>query len=288
MQTFLIRYGEIGTKSNRIRRNFINILVQNIERTFLENKKEVFIERDRGRIYAYSDKSTWDYYKRIFGIVSFSPVIEATSEIDDIKKTVDRYLHDIHGRFAVRARRTGDHEYSSPELAGEIGAYILEKKPELEVDLDEPDSAVNIEVRNDRAYIFTQVHKGPGGLPLGTQGKTLAFVENRNDFAAAWLMMKRGARQYIFSTDENEWTKRLKIWDPALKYIDDLSIRDVNSGKLPDEVNGLVLGDTVNSMRDIDASNIELPVFRPLIGFTDDRIQRLMEKVEGLSGHNFD
>jgi thiamine biosynthesis protein ThiI len=33
--------------------------------------------------------------------------------------------------------------------------------------LTEPDIEIFIEVRNDKAFIFTEKIKGPGGLPMG-------------------------------------------------------------------------------------------------------------------------
>lgn len=280
MQLYLLRYGEIGTKSNNIRKNFIDILIQNIERTFLRYGNEVIIEKERGRIYAFTDKSASNLFSRIFGIVSYSPAIETTSELSDIKREVKKFASDISGSFAVRARRVGQHDYTSPEAASEAGAAMIEKNPGLVVDLDAPDEEIYIEIRDGKAYIFQDIYEGPGGLPLSSQGKVASFIENENGFLATWLIMKRGARAYIFHGPGNEWVDELKRWEPNLKILGEGDINDFIEFAFPDELDGIVLGDTI---KDVDYIDIDMPVYRPLIGFTGEMINRHLEKINVLS-----
>ncbi|MCS3923237.1 tRNA sulfurtransferase, partial [Methanosalsum natronophilum] len=61
------------------------------------------------------------------------------------------------------------------------------------VDLTDPDKEFFIEVRDNKAYIFTEKIKGVAGLPLGTQGKMVALVSGGIDSpVSAWMMMRRG------------------------------------------------------------------------------------------------
>ncbi|MFO7791819.1 MAG: THUMP domain-containing protein [Candidatus Saliniplasma sp.] len=281
MQLYILRYGEIGTKSGNIRRNFVDILLQNIERTFLKYDEEVILEKERGRIYAFTDKDNSYLFSRIFGIVSYSPVIETSSELSDIKQEVKRLASALSGTFAVRARRVGQHDYSSPEAAGEAGSAVLEVNPKLDVDLDEPDEEIFIEIRDDRAYIYREIYKGPGGLPLSSQGKVASFIEDQNDFLATWLMMKRGARPYIFHGSNTDWIDELKMWEPNLKILGEGDIDDFIDFDFPEEIEGLVLGDILHDLSSVEH---DLPVFRPLIGFTDARIKEYLEEINFLSG----
>jgi thiamine biosynthesis protein ThiI len=68
------------------------------------------------------------------------------------------------------------------------------------VDLDDPEVAVHIEVMHDRAYFFRDSIPGPGGLPLGVEGRGVALVSGGFDSAvAAWQLMKRGvALDFVF------------------------------------------------------------------------------------------
>ncbi len=116
MKLFLLRYGELGTKSLSIRRNFEFILKDNIERTFLKEGEEVVLKRTRGRIFAHADGTAENLFARIFGLVSYSPVTKVSSEMDDILETSGGIWVGKSGTFAVRARRSGIHPYTSQEL----------------------------------------------------------------------------------------------------------------------------------------------------------------------------
>jgi thiamine biosynthesis protein ThiI len=107
--------------------------------------------------------------------------------------------------FAVRASRLGSHTYTSQEIREQLGARILEELPELElsVDLDSPDQFVYVEVRNDKAYLFTQTIKGVGGMPTGSQGVVVCLISSGLDSPiAAYKAMKRGCIP-VFVTYDN-------------------------------------------------------------------------------------
>lgn len=281
MTLYLLRYGEIGTKSQRIRQNFIAILMQNIERAFLKDNREIIMERSRGRIYAYVDDAGAHLFARIFGLVSYSKVTETSAETQDILEECGRYWKDKAGTFAIRARRTGKHPYTSQEIAAEAGGAVLEANPGLTVDLSEPDHVLHVEVRNNKAYLFSEIRPGPGGLPLGSQGKVVSYVEDREDFLATWLMMRRGARAYVVHPEDDSWVKELETWDPNLKILGKGTLEDMLSMDLPGDAQGMILGETLEDM-----SNTEhrLPIYRPLVGFTEKRVIKLMERIDGLKG----
>lgn len=176
MSLLLIRYNEPAIKSPRARSRLQNRLIANIENSFLENKLECTIDHDRGRIYIYpeDEKKGIELLRHIFGIVSISPVVETTSDIDTISQQAIGIASNMLKKnmtFAIRSRRTGSHDYTSQELAKRVGADILKANSSrsVTVDLTEPDIEIFIEVRNDKAFIFTDKIKGPGGLPKGVR-----------------------------------------------------------------------------------------------------------------------
>ncbi len=285
MKLYLLRYGEIGTKSTVIRRNFELVLMDNIERMFLKEGKEVILERTRGRIFAHADDTAENIFARIFGIVSYSPVTKVSSEIDDILEISGKIWVGKRGTFAVRARRSGTHPYTSQELAAAVGGAVLETNPGLKVNLDSPERELHVEVRDGRAYIFTEIRPGPGGLPLGSQGKVAAYVESRNDFLAVWLMMKRGARAYIIHPSASPWADMLERWDPNLRRLEVENIHGLSELKLPSQVQGMVMGETMESLC---STEYDLPIFRPLIGFNRGRISEYIEKIASLCDSQFD
>jgi tRNA uracil 4-sulfurtransferase len=197
IDSILVRYGEIGIKSDRVRSRYERTLVNNIEKalSFCEIEYDAVI-RDFGRIFVRThDVAAAPAVARIFGVVSVSPVQTSAATLDAMKAAALRITSPLltAGKsFGIRARRTGIHDYSSNDIGVVVGGAI-EKATGAPVRLAQPDVQLFIEVRAERAYIYTEVVPGVGGLPLGTQGKVIALISGGIDSpVAAWLMMKRG------------------------------------------------------------------------------------------------
>ena len=89
----------------------------------------------------------------------------------------------------------GKHSFSSNDKAIEYGGLIGNEFPHLKVNLAVPDKEIHIEIRADEAYLYDNVTKAVGGLPLGVEGTLVALVSGGIDSpVAAWMMMKRGCR----------------------------------------------------------------------------------------------
>ncbi len=198
----LLRLGEITLKSRRTRRVYEKILVKNIADAFKScgiQKYRVFKEKNRFFIDTESRKAV-DVLKRVFGLTSLSIVerTEFNSLEELIEKCMDIFGEKIRGRkFAVRARRIGSHSFTSLDIERKLGEKL---KPYGEVNLSNPEVTVNIEVRDNLAYMFTEKISGAGGLPIGSNGKILSLISGGFDSAvAAWFMLKRGAViHYLF------------------------------------------------------------------------------------------
>ena len=99
--------------------------------------------------------------------------------------------------FAIRARRSGNHPFSSADIGKTCGDAVwsaLEKEGKHPgVNLSSPDKEIFVEMRQNLAYVYLETFKGVGGLPLGTQGSMVVLMSGGLDSpVAAWLMMKRG------------------------------------------------------------------------------------------------
>ena len=131
----------------------------------------------------------------VFGVVSVSRVQTSEATLDAMKDAALRIISPLltGGKsFGIRARRTGTHDYSSKDIGVLVGGEI-ERATGAPVQLTKPDVPLFIEVRAERAYIYTEIINGVGGLPLGTQGTAIALISGGIDSpVAAWLMMKRG------------------------------------------------------------------------------------------------
>jgi len=283
MPTLLIRYGELGLKSESVRRRFEQALVQDIRRKHMLAEVPCITSSLRGRLFV--DSGDWrkscEILSRTFGVVSFSPVTKATSELSGLKEAVKAFSTPLFFRgatFAVRARRTGNHPYTSQVLAGELGAVIIEsfKDLGLKVNLDEPDAEVFVEVREKEAYLYSSVIRGPGGMPKGTQGKVLSVVESERGLASSWLLMKRGCNVTVASQDES-LPSPLAGWNPDLKIVRPEEDAFAQAAWL--KCDGIALEWGVDDLDARASPKGDLPVFHPLIGMTQEEVRRLLDRI---------
>ena len=193
----IARYGEIGLKSPKIRSRFEKKLVKNIKATF-----DCEVDRNQGRIYIFPKDfdEAIEKLNRVFGVVSYSPATSTYANYDDIDETLAQYTKDLisegildeNTKFAIKCRRVGTHDFTSQEMAAHCGG-VVRNVVLAPVDLTNPDLTIFVEIRDDDAYIYHEKIKGPGGLPLGTQGKVVVLLSSGIDSpVAAYLMMKRG------------------------------------------------------------------------------------------------
>ena len=193
----IARYGEIGLKSPKIRSRFERKLVKNIKATF-----ECDVNRNQGRIYIFPRDFDEGIEKlnRVFGVVSYSPATSTNTDYADIDETLTRYASDLvdegildeNTKFAIKCRRVGTHDFTSQEMAAHCGG-VVRNVVMAPVDLTNPDLTIFVEIRENDAYIYHEKIRGPGGLPLGTQGKVIVLLSSGIDSpVAAYMMMKRG------------------------------------------------------------------------------------------------
>jgi len=193
--------GELALKSKQTRRRFQKRLIECISDALRSAGLEHRTKSEWGRVFVeLSGQGGLEETARVFGIASLSEV-DATIEprLESIIEVGEQlYADRVRGRtFAVRGRRSGRHSFNSKDINYDLGA-ALDKYGS--VDLDDPDVTVGVEVRNDFAYLYSDVIPGAGGLPLGTEGKAIALISGGFDSAvAAWMMLKRGvALDYVF------------------------------------------------------------------------------------------
>ncbi|NLE04414.1 MAG: tRNA 4-thiouridine(8) synthase ThiI [Crenarchaeota archaeon] len=200
--SIIVRFsGEIGIKSEWTRRAYEKQVLQNLKQTlkFADLKPDA-IERIRGRIYLKTQKpnETAKALGKIFGITSVSPAKVTSSEFSDITKIALEMVKEIikeNTTFVVRSHRSGTHPYTSMDLCRDLGEKILEayEQFDLKVDLFNPQVTVNVEVRDQQAYVYVQTLQGAKGFPVGTQAKIIGLLSGGIDSpVACWLTMKRG------------------------------------------------------------------------------------------------
>jgi len=287
MSLFLVRYGELGLKSPKVKKRFQKMLKKNIEDAFLKGDTQCITSMDWGRIYLHTDKDdiAKEILRKTFGITSFSRVIETSADLDEICKTAAEYSKGIipnNSTFAVRARRTGDHKYTSQDVAKEVGSAILSanKVKYLKVNLSQPDNKIFVEVRHNRAFIFSEKILGPGGFPIGSQGKVLAVISDKKSLYAAWLMMKRGCRTKILCLGEEalKLSKNLETWylssKPIMTEEVDNDLDKVFEITKKFRAEALVLSYTFEEFEKMEKIEADIPIFYPLIGMSKEEVDK--------------
>lgn len=198
----LVRYGEIAVKTGRVRAELESRLVYNIVIGLREagiSRQQATVERADGRVLVYlHDPSVLekavDVIRRVFGVKSISPAVEIRFEkLEDICKVAEDLWKDVvkDRTFAVRCHRVGKHSFTSKDVEARVGEVL---RPYARgVNLENPDIELYVEIRGDTAYLYDSVLEGPGGLPLGSEGRALALVSGGFDSpVAAWFVMRRG------------------------------------------------------------------------------------------------
>jgi len=200
----LVRHGELGVKSEQVRRKMEDRLAENLRAMVDARGLAGDIERRRNRLFVHTDEpgDVAQAAADTFGVVSASPALTVEPALSAISEALAEAAetHFSGGTFAVDAHRPGPsdaHPFASTDIESEGGAAVWDAIEatggEPEVDLDDPDFTLSVECRPDRAYVFCETLDGPGGLPLGTQRPVVALVSGGIDSpVAAWKLMSRG------------------------------------------------------------------------------------------------
>ncbi|WP_349944329.1 tRNA uracil 4-sulfurtransferase ThiI [Lacrimispora sp. BS-2] len=203
-QSFLIKYAEIGVKGKN-RYLFEDALVAQIRHSLKRVDGDFVVSKESGRIYVTAE-SDYDFdevieaFKCIFGIAAICPMVQVEDNgYEDLKKQVlsyvDEFYEDKNFTFKVNTRR-GNKKYpiNSEQINRDLGELVLHAFPETKVDVHKPDVMLHVEVRN-KINIYSHTIPGPGGMPVGTNGKAMLLLSGGIDSpVAGYMIAKRGVK----------------------------------------------------------------------------------------------
>jgi thiamine biosynthesis protein ThiI len=185
--------GELWLKKLWTRKYYEKRLARNLKQTLKHyNVPYSELVRRHGRFYLKTDSAVEAANKlaRVFGISSVSPAAETSSKLDEIIEKslfLAGILLKAGNTFAVKCKRVG--------------------KLGLRVDLGNPDVVLGVEVRDNEAFVYSQVIEAVGGMPLGVQPKLVGLFSGGIDSpVGCWLVMKRGSPVVFVYFDNSPFT----------------------------------------------------------------------------------
>lgn len=202
--SFLIKYAEIGVKGKN-RYLFEDALIRQIKYALKSVDGSFKVTKTPGRIFVDSE-TDFDYdeminaLQHVFGISGICPMVRLNDEgpeklYEEVIKYFDKVYPDKNKTFKVCARRSRkNYPLDSMELNAEVGGQLLDAFPELKVDVHNPEIELVIEVR-DKIFIYSEIIPGPGGMPVGTNGKAMLLLSGGIDSpVAGYMISKRGVK----------------------------------------------------------------------------------------------
>lgn len=193
----LIHYSEIGLKGQN-RPFFQRVLKKQIQQrlpknTNIELREQRFILRNKN---VEELLLSIPRLQNVFGIAWLASAFELKPDIDAIKSFIDTkggiFLGDAH-TFRITAHRADkSFPHTSQEIARVLGQIIVDTY-KGKVDLSNPQKEIFVDILPRSAFIYTDVHEGLRGLPVGSSGKVLSLFSGGIDSpVSSWLIMKRG------------------------------------------------------------------------------------------------
>ncbi len=201
-EIILLKYGEIVLKG--LNRNYFNTMLEKRVRRVLKA-----IEGEFTLDYAQSTlcisgsddadiDAAYEGLKKVFGVATICRGIECEKDMEDIKRKLTENIDELLGNaktFKCEAKRS-DKKFplKSPEICAECGGIILEARPDMKVDVQNPDRIITIEIRDRAAFVHGNGEKGAGGVPVGCSGRAMLMLSGGIDSPVAGHMIaRRGA-----------------------------------------------------------------------------------------------
>ena len=201
---FLIKYAEIAIKGKN-RYLFEDALVKQMRIALDKVEGEFRVTKEQGRVYVFCPEE-YDFdeaveaLQRVFGIVEICPVVIYEDQgFEQMAQDVVSYMQARYpgyaGSFKVYTRRAKKtYPMTSMEVSAEIGGRILDAFPEASVDVHQPELTVSVEIR-EKIYVYSDSIPGPGGMPVGTNGKAMLLLSGGIDSpVAGYMIAKRGVK----------------------------------------------------------------------------------------------
>lgn len=203
-QAFLVKYAEIGVKGNN-RGMFEDALMRQVRHALRPVEGKFRVSKASGRIYVqaesdFDSEEVIGALQRVFGVSAICPLMQVEDEgPEDLYRQVVAYMDQVYEdknlTFKVECRRARkNYPLNSQELNAKLGEVILDAFPEIRVDVHHPDVLLRVEIR-EKINLYSEEIPGPGGMPVGTNGKAMLLLSGGIDSpVAGYRIAKRGVK----------------------------------------------------------------------------------------------
>lgn len=198
----IVRLGELTLKG-RNRHRFEKRVLQQLQ-PLKHNYPQVEFALEFGRIHIELHDAPYEQaahvLDHIFGLASYSPAFRVPSELAEIKAKALQLMQELEpgegeaATFKMIAKRSNKQfPHDSMELMKLVGGHVLRHTKGWTVDVHHPQTTLWVDVRDKESFVFTEIVRGSGGYPLGTNGKALLLLSGGIDSpVAGWLSMRMG------------------------------------------------------------------------------------------------
>ncbi len=179
---------------------FLKALKDNVSHALKDHN--VTIKQDSGRMFIFCESNDFENVleklKKVFGIHEMTIGYELeNNDLEYIKSSLTELIGQKEfTTFKIETKRSNKkYPLESPEISKILGGIVLKNKPNVTVDVHNPQVIIHVEIRIEKAYIYFETIKGIGGYPVGTLGKGLLMLSGGIDSpVAGYLAMKRGVK----------------------------------------------------------------------------------------------
>ena len=160
---------------------------------------------------------------QIFGIIAVCRAAACPKEKEAIARTAVEYLGEQLAKaksFKVESKRSDKtFPMTSIQLSQYVGGVIGDAFPDLPADMHHPDLEVNVEIREQAAYVHAGGEPAAGGLPVGTCGRAVSLLSGGIDSpVSTWMIARRGVQiipVHFFSFPYTSELAKQKVLDLA-------------------------------------------------------------------------
>ncbi len=201
MKLLIKFFAEITIKTTPVRKRFVKQLKINLRGLLAEIDPSLRVHGAWDSLQiegvrASNLSATLDCLQRTPGISQIQEVHEyPLVSLQDLADLCVQHLGaQLQGKmFAVRCKRIGQHDFSSPEVANYLGRELFARCGAAGISLSSPEVRAEVEIRHDQVFLIQARHQGMGGFPLGTMEPVLSLMSGGFDSTvASYQLLQRG------------------------------------------------------------------------------------------------